>query len=484
MTGAERRKKVLFVNPGNVPFTEASLLIEPIDVLSVASFAAALGHDVTVRDFDRERVAERDAFAVLESLRPEVVVIPFDYHIPLFTSEAMPGVREIVQMAAELGSRVVTGGKAAKKYPELFLASPECVSVHGEMEPALEELLSLDEWSEESLKRVKGISFLSRTGVQHTQPRTEPFDIRKLPLPDRSLLPASAYIDVRSILTSRSCVERCRFCSVHQFWGRWRMRTPESVVNEIEALVCNGAEKIIFLDDNAMAGGGRMRRISSLLAERRLPVALGCLGTSSSCEPSLLALMHEAGFRWIHIGAESGSNKVLSALNKSTTVEMNTQAFENCRKAGLRIRTSWILDAPSMDSDDLRRTVDAMLAGGSDEIRAHFFTLRTDSPFCDEFMRDEREHASMPEQYIHSSHPLPRDPRLGKKMSCGISEDFLREELQRLCYGLSSKGYRVIHEPSEWASLSAAEISDPDFRFISFCPARYGIGWRTETCRQ
>ncbi len=484
MTGAEHRKKVLFVNPGNVPFTEASLLIEPIDVLSLGSFAAALGHDVTIRDFDRERISGIRALTVLESLKPDAVVIPFDYHIPLFTSEAIPGVRELVQVAAELGSCVVTGGKAAKRYPGLFLASPQCVSVHGEMEPALEELLALEEWSEESLSRVKGISFISRNGLQHTPLRTEPFDIEKLPLPDRTLLPAASYIDVRSILTSRSCIERCRFCSVHQFWGTWRARSPERVVSEIESLVSNGAEKIIFLDDNAMAGGHRIRHICSLLAARRLPVALGCLGTSSSCEPSLLSLMYQAGFRWIHVGAESGSDRVLSSLNKRATVEMNAKAFENCRNAGLRIRTSWILDAPSMEAEDLRKTIDALLASGSDEIRAHFFTLRTDSPFCDKFMSDGNDHASMPEQYIHSSRPMPRDSRIAQAMGVTIPESFMRIEIQRLCDALGSKGYKVIHEPSEWASLSAAEISDSDFRFISFCPARYGIGWRTEKCRQ
>ena len=481
MTKSRQRKKVFFVNPANEPFTERALLIEAIDLLTLASFAKSLGHDVVVKDFDREKTKSAEALRVLEAMEPDVLVITFDYHIPLFTSEAINGVRELCQMASELGTKVVIGGKSAKKYPESFLLSDSCVVIIGEMEPALEELLALDDWSCEKLSKVQGIAFArggnERKNIKKTGLRKGAFDIERLPIPDRSLLPISDYIDVRSMLSSRSCIERCKFCSVHQFWGPWRMRSPEKVFEEIEYLASEyGAKKVILLDDHAMANGSRMKKLSKLLSGASLGVALGCLGTAVSCNPDLLALMHEGGFRWIHIGAESGSDKVLSFLNKRSTKELNQRAFKSCKEAGLRLRSSWILDAPSSTKEDLQRTVDAILESNSDEIRAHFFTVRIDSPFGDGVVGSDEASGSFPSQYIHANHPVCNANHLNGSAE-NLDHELVQSEIERLCNELIERGYKVLRESSEWGSIPAQELSSPEFKFISFCPARYGIGW-------
>ena len=80
------KRRVLVLNAPNVPFSDPSILIEPIDVLTVATWIRQLGYVVQVCDMDREQMSPQEVERVLDSWLADVVVIPFDYHIPLYLS--------------------------------------------------------------------------------------------------------------------------------------------------------------------------------------------------------------------------------------------------------------------------------------------------------------------------------------------------------------------------------------------------------------
>jgi hypothetical protein len=276
------------------------------------------------------------------------------------------------------------------------------------------------------------------------------------------------YIDVHSMLTSRGCVEQCTFCPVHTFWGRWRSRSPELVVKEIKYLVrsCK-IEKILFLDDHATVNRRRMREISSLLAEAGVRVPLGCLGTASSAERETLQFMKNAGFNWIHYGVEFADDQVLRRLNKRSSVEVMRRAIQMTRDLGIRVRASVILDAPGATDEGLRATHDLLVDLEPEEVRAHFLALRACAPLDDEFRRDAKAPS---EQYIHAekSHSTHYnvDTELVSKWSDTISSS------------LQKRGYLKVVNPRDWDAVAGATETHTSPKFISFCPGRYGIGWR------
>ena len=99
-------------------------------------------------------------------------------------------------------------------------------------------------------------------------------------VPNRELADLKDYIDIRSILTSRGCINKCDFCPTHNYWGSWRGKSAENVVKEIEYLIHNyNTEKIIFLDDNATANRKRMQKISNIIIEKKIKIKLGCLAS-------------------------------------------------------------------------------------------------------------------------------------------------------------------------------------------------------------
>jgi radical SAM superfamily enzyme YgiQ (UPF0313 family) len=458
--------KVKVINPPNHPFSSRGILIEPIDVLSVASFIAGLGHQVSLVDMDIRRTPAHEYTAALQGdLDYDLAVIVHDYHIPLHQDGALASVREIARQAKEHGARVVAGGKTATYKPEVLLEEFSIRAlIRHEMEPALEALLAANDWSDAALRDVPGLSFRDDSGNIVTSARgNNSFDFSRLPIPDRGLVPLDEYIDVRTILSSRGCHMTCDFCHVPGFWGGWRGRSAGSVVDEIEQLVTlHGAKKILFLDDNATVNKKRMKEICKGVRERGIRVALGCLGSLSLYDRGMMEEMWRAGFRWIHYGVESGDDAMLQSIHKKVNSDDARRIIAETRALGFRVRTSWIMDLPGTSEDQFKRTADLILETRTEEIRLHHLALRMGSRLYD-------AHPSQPStQYIHHG-------RQNQNLSL-----IHHEKLSALMAGLTQElggSHAVVTDPDEFIDMGALKTRSPELRIASLCPLRYGLGW-------
>lgn len=432
--------KTLFINAPNVPFTEKSILIEPIDLLALATYAKSLGHEVKIIDMDVKRLTCKDLN--FKILNPDYVIMLFDYHLPLHTNEAIKVINKISNHAKDSGAKVIIAGKTPKHYPSIFNAD---IIINSEAEYALKEILEAKKLSE-----IKGITYQEKGKIITTKERTEKIDLNSLPIPKRDLLDINDYIDVRTILSSRGCNNCCNFCATPSFWGKWRARSAKNVIDEVELLVKQyNAKKILFIDDNAIIDNKRMIKISKELIKRAIKVSLGCLGSINYYNKSMIKIMHKAGFRWIHYGAESACSSALTKSHKGITPLNIRKAINESRRIGLRVRTSWIMDLPGMDKQGLIDTINLILDCEPEELRMHYLTLRVGSEF-----EQGIKNGKIPSQYIHQKKSINNPMKI-----------FLKK--------LEKKGYKIIDKISDWNKALPK-------KFISFCPARYGINWEAE----
>jgi anaerobic magnesium-protoporphyrin IX monomethyl ester cyclase len=458
---------ILVVNPPNVPFSSRGILIEPIDALSVASWIASLGHETRFMDMDVRQTPPSRFSALAEPFHPELVLIIFDYHIPLHCDGALAGALSIAQSAKALGAKVAVAGKSATYAPDklLFLGSGVDVLLSHEAEPALHVLLGLPDWSAPSLSTVPDATYIDPSGsLSHTARPAKPFDLSLLPIPDRRLVDLGDYIDTRTILSSRGCHMKCDFCHVPGFWGGWRGRPAASVADEIEILAKDhGAKKILFLDDNAPVGKRRMKEICRALIERKVHVAMGCLSSLDCFEPELMEAMREAGFRWIHYGVESGDDRLLSTIHKRTDAASIRRIVSQTMAMGFRVRTSWIMDLPTTTADELARTAELILETRSHEVRLHHLALRLGSKIG-------QEHAGVPStQYIHQG--------TQNQNLCAVSPQIVADTVERVAAELGGSGYALARHPDEFLDVDALRARSPELRVVSLCPLRYGLDW-------
>lgn len=163
---------------------------------------------------------------------------------------------------------------------------------------------------------------------------------------------------VASMLTSRGCPWSCSFC-----WNSFRgtpirYNSPIRVVTEINHLVERyNVKTIFFIEDNFFMNKDRVRRISALLLGKyKNDIVWGANARVDNIDKQILQVVKEAGCKQITFGFESGSQKVLDALNKKTTVEQNKKAIKLCRESGIIPQGTVMIGSPTETIEDINET--------------------------------------------------------------------------------------------------------------------------------
>ncbi|NCQ52190.1 radical SAM protein [archaeon] len=355
---------------------------------------------------DVKKLNSTDLKNYIEIEQPDVVVVIFDYHIPLHDAGANKEINNIFNIVREKEIISVLGGKAATFYEATKLINLKAdIFIKHDMEKPLNDLFNLMEqnnWRSNliNIENIRYWDFDIKDKLVDTKYRTNQIMLDSFPIPNRDLIDLDDYIDVRTILSSRGCNLKYSFCHVPGFWGNWKGRTSKHVCDEIIYLQNNyNSSKVLFLDDNALAKPQRMKEISKLLIENKSNVKLGWLGTIVSFNEDVLSNMFKAGFRWIHYGAESGDDYQLKTMDKKINAKQIGQVIKHTQNIGFRVRTSWILDMPDLTIDGLKKTEDLILEQDSQEIRLHFLTLRLWSILF-------KKHNIETKQFIHNNKQL------------------------------------------------------------------------------
>ncbi len=345
--------------------------------MGLAYVGAALqrsGHEVRVhlrekelarREFnwDAADAALRD---VLQDFQPEMMGLSV-------LTPAVAEAEQIARLAKEVCGEhvlVAAGGVHPTAVPEQTL--DECpsvdVAVVGEGEHTVVELAERGPESS-----VRGLVLRENGSCTRTPPRPPEPDLDRLGHPAYNLFDMDYHLHptrwllrwrffrATNLLTSRGCPNRCRFCAGHLVAGLGvRYHSVEHVIEQIQHVVDRfGVEAIHFDDDTLGADRQRLLELCEALRRRDLHRRIkwdGCLRVDQA-EPELLDRMKQAGCIQVEYGFETGSDRLLRALGKNSTVELNRRAVRLTREAGLRIFADIMVGLPGETERDFRATM-------------------------------------------------------------------------------------------------------------------------------
>jgi len=274
-----------------------------------------------------------------------------------------------IKMGRELypDAFTIMGGVHASCLPlETLQECPQLDAVCiGEGEETVVELAKALEESTDDFSNIKGIAYRYKGKPRKTPPRTTLPDLDALPLPARHLLPMEYYAAggkphrTASIVSSRGCSFKCKFCATPFIAGRvYRARSAESILDEIEQIVSRHKMcSFEFVDDLFTLDNRRVEAICRGIAERGLPVHWSCSARADTVNPGLLATMADAGCGCIFYGVESGSQRILDCMQKGEKLEQITQAVRWAREAGIRTWGFFILGFPGETREELETTI-------------------------------------------------------------------------------------------------------------------------------
>jgi len=281
---------------------------------------------------------------VIEEYNPSIVGITS-------TTPLIEEAHEIAELCKK-DITVVIGGIHASSMPDDTLKQfPRFdILVHGEGEFSFLEIVQGN-----SFAKIKGIYYRKNNKIIANPPRQLIDDLDSIPLPARHLLPMEKYFSAGAkekpidyLLSSRGCPYGCLFCADHLVHGRrFRYRSPENIIKEIEELVRRGVRDFNFLDDNFTFLTSRAVEVCRMMISKGLNKKIIWRCTNGlrvdKIDLELLKLMKKAGCYLVALGIESGNEEILKKMKKSIDLNKVRIAVDLCNKAGIETKGLFML---------------------------------------------------------------------------------------------------------------------------------------------
>jgi len=196
-------------------------------------------------------------------------------------------------------------------------------------------------------------------------------DLDQFPYPDRATLPIdyieSLPLDVPAVLslekfctmqTSRGCPYTCIYCDIPALTsGKWRFRSPEHVLGEMQQLSDQGYRSIYLTDDHFLLKRDRIQSICQWMIDRQIQFKWGCEGRVDSVAVDQFAIMSRAKCSFLAFGVESGTQKILDRLDKRQTLAQIESAVSQAKKHGIaRAHGFFLVGSPGETEADILRS--------------------------------------------------------------------------------------------------------------------------------
>lgn len=330
----------------------------PLGLLYLSSHLRQRGFGVEI--YDSTFGSKHELFSILREGPPATIGV---YANLMTRMNAL----EIICCAREAGWKVIVGGPEPANYPDQYLESGADVVIVGEGELALENLLrsSFDRtvWPE-----IGGLIFRNENGsLVRTASSPLIKNLDEQPWPDRERIDMNRYLDTWrtfhgkgsvSLITARGCPYRCNWCSHSVYGMTHRRRSPKGVVNEIEWIVDRYDPEMLWLADDVFTiHHGWLFEFAAEMQRRRLSIPFECITRADRMNESVAQTLADLQCFRVWIGSESGSQRILDAMQRGVTVQQVRSAVQACKTRGIQTGMFLMWGYDGEEIDDIEETV-------------------------------------------------------------------------------------------------------------------------------
>lgn len=387
--------KVSLITPPS-PFLLDERVFLSLGILKVAASLEQSGHDVEVLDLsgieNYEDVAELHAknttaevFGITATTPQMPAAFKITRRIRACRADArlvLGGPHVTLVHAADRGERKrnVTGRAAKalahlKEHYDCLVVGDGEIAVHKAIQKDAPRLIDADD--------PKTDLFLTNAALDKT------------PWPARHLVDLGSYhytidgVDATSLICQLGCPFGCGFCGGREsaMLRRVRIRSSENVVAEIAHLNDTyGIRGFMLYDDELNVSPNMVELMDMIAAEakkRNIEFRLRGFVKSQLFTDRQAESMAKAGFKWVLVGFESGSPRILENIEKKATVEQNTRCLQIAKRHGLKVKALMSIGHPGESEDTIRDTKDWLLSEKPEDFDATIITTYPGTPYYD-----------------------------------------------------------------------------------------------------
>jgi radical SAM superfamily enzyme YgiQ (UPF0313 family) len=310
---------------------------------------------------DKTHVVWKRLADIVRQTKPTAVGI--SYLTPLRCS-----VERVAGLIRELDPdiKIVAGSCHPTFCPEEVMQNPDIdFVIRGEGEIPLVRLVKELKKASPKWGKVPGIYYRDGDGqVRNNRGVDFLHNLDELPFLARDLVLNCDYdiYRVHCISSARGCPYTCSFCADKRLWGgRVRRRSVDNVIEELKLLEDTYKVDFVDFDDGTFTFDRKyLETFCNKLLSHNLNIKWRCTARYDNLDEDLLQLMKQANCFGLLFGLESGSDRVLKAINKKTTVEQIIRVSEMVYNSGIPSVTSILLGLPGEGKEDMEETLKLM----------------------------------------------------------------------------------------------------------------------------
>lgn len=377
--------KTLLISPYFSSVTKHERIAFPLGLMYLASSLENASFKVEIIDASLDLIRPTDqngwhyGYTLNELVADVIERKPDIVGIGCFFSMRFPAVLEIAQEIKKANKDIVIviGGIHPTIYAEQILIEHSCFDyvVIGEGEHSFLQLHEvLRSGNLEGLRSIDGLTYRDNSRVLINHKTTFIENLDSLPFPAYHLLNVEKYMKNKSlrwglganrqfsVISSRSCPNRCTFCSMFLTHGpRWRHRSAKNVVDEIEFLIKNfKAREISFEDDNLTLSKKRIIDICQEIIDRGLKVSWNTPNGVSikHLDYEILAKMKEAGCDSVNLPIESADDNMRNnVIRKHLSKAKIYEVINACKELELKANAYFVLGMPGETRESLENNI-------------------------------------------------------------------------------------------------------------------------------
>lgn len=291
---------------------------------------------------------------------------------------------------------IILGGPEVRNHVDNLLKHGADYIVLGEGEIGFYDIItSLHNQSD--MFMVQGICYTNNDGVIiKTGEREKIKDLDTLGFPNRKKVNLQLYLDAWkqhhgknaiSISTMRGCPYTCKWCSRAVYGLSYRRRSPDKVLEEmIHIKQSYNPDTLWFVDDVFTVSHKWMETFAALVHESKLQMPFECITRADRLNEEVLELLQKSGCFRVWIGAESGSQKIIDAMDRRVDVEQVSSMIQLAKKFNIETGTFIMLGYPGEDESDIEKTIHHLKTSNPD-----YFTITIAYPIKGTALYEEVE---------------------------------------------------------------------------------------------
>lgn len=376
---------LLLINPGGREQIyqelggELTAIEPPLWCRLIAGYARDRGYNVAILDSEAEALGPDAVADRVAALAPSLVGMVVFGHQPSASTQQMVGAGQACAAIKRIDAAqhiMIVGGHVSALPERTLREEAVDFACKGEGPATFVQLLAaLGDGDAADLNAVEGLVWW-RDGEPCINP--SPALTRDLDADLHGnawdLLPMEKYrahnwqcfgdLDARqpyaSIYTSLGCPYKCIFCCINAPFdvNRYRMRSPEKVVEEIAYLHDTyGVHTFKIIDEMFVLNERHVASICDLLIARDLDLNIWAYARVDTVKPEMLDKLRRAGIRWLALGIESGSSHVRDGAQKSLRHDDIVGIVREIQQAGIHVIGNYIFGLPDDDRASMRKTL-------------------------------------------------------------------------------------------------------------------------------